>query len=142
MTNIKIDAAATGASTQLSEPTGVDKDVQISEAPTDGTVTENSTSEALGELLERAESVPDQAPNSYTTWRTRADILITTIRKLERREIEADSNIKVFGVPILERDLRDAAEKALRHCAHFANTFDERISLVDAANEIRNISWF
>ena len=92
-------------------------------------------------LLKLASALKESATD-YESWRSRADILVLAVKKLERREIEADSNVKLIGVPLVQSELRAAAEKALRHCAHFAGTFDERISLVDHANDIRNVSWF
>ena len=152
-----IDAAKVAASAKEAEPllrtnpapdsvTGLEPRVDaetVSESPkqADSESTSAENAELQG-ILQCAEAMQDQSPNSYTSWRSRADVLVSTIRKLEKREISPDSNIKIFAVPLVETELRDAAEKALRHCAHFANTFDERISLVDAANDIRNISWF
>jgi Protein kinase G tetratricopeptide repeat len=78
----------------------------------------------------------------YLPWRSRANQLVAAIRQLERRELEVDLNSNILGVPIAEKPLRQAAEQALRHCAHFAPTFDERISLVDEANSIREKTWF
>jgi hypothetical protein len=78
----------------------------------------------------------------YLPWRSRANQLVAAIRQLERRELEVDMNSNILGVPIAEKPLRQAAEEALRHCAHFAPSLDERICLVDEANSIREKTWF
>ena len=96
---------------------------------------------ALESLVSRARDLNDQASDTYTSWRLRAETLVTAIAKLEKREIEPDSTITLFEVPLIERDLRDAAEKALRLCAFFATDADERIAMVDEANNVRNTSW-
>ena len=89
------------------------------------------------------ENEQEETPvTGYLPWRSRANQLIAAIRQLERRELEIDLNSNILGVPIAEKPLRQAAEQALRHCAHFAPTFDERISLVDEANSIREKTWF
>jgi hypothetical protein len=46
-----------------------------------------------------------------------------------------------MDVPLRESALREAAEEALRNCAHFAQTFDERVTLIDEANRIRRTTW-
>jgi hypothetical protein len=78
----------------------------------------------------------------YLPWRSRANQLVAAVRKLEKRELEVDLDSNILGVPIAEKPLRQAAEQALRHCAHFAPTYDERIALVDEANAIREKTWF
>ncbi|HEY9756959.1 MAG TPA: tetratricopeptide repeat protein [Oculatellaceae cyanobacterium] len=96
---------------------------------------------AIESLVERAKNLQEQASDTYTSWRSRAETLVIAIAKLEKREIEPDSAITLFDVPLVEGDLRDAAEKALRLCAFFATSGDERIALIDEANSVRNTSW-
>ena len=92
---------------------------------------------------QEAEAETESSPvTGYLPWRSRANQLVTAIKKLERRELEVDLESNILGIPIAEKPLRQAAEQALRHCAHFAPTYDERISLVDEANAIRQKTWF
>lgn len=92
-------------------------------------------------LVDRAKNLHEQAADTYSSWRSRAETLIAAIAKLEKREIEPDSEVTLFNVPLIEVELRDAAEKALRLCAFFATNVDERIALIDEANSVRNTSW-
>jgi hypothetical protein len=92
-------------------------------------------------LVQRARDLQEQASDTYASWRSRSETLIAAINKLEKREIEPDSTVTLFQVPLIEKDLRDAAEKALRLCGFFATNADERIVLIDEANRVRNTSW-
>jgi serine/threonine-protein kinase PknG len=48
---------------------------------------------------------------------------------------------KILGVPMVERELRHAAEEAYRVSARQAKTDAERYKLVDQANEVRPVTW-
>ena len=48
----------------------------------------------------------------------------------------------VLGVPLVERDLRLALERAYRGLARKAATDESRIALVDRANAVRPRSWW
>jgi hypothetical protein len=99
-------------------------------------------SQRTKELVQTSDRLKSVAPNSYQAWRSQADLLLQAIKQLERREIDPDESVILIGVRLVENDLRDAAEQALRHCAHFATTFDERIALIDEANSVRRTTWF
>ena len=47
------------------------------------------------------------------------------------------TSVQVGGVPAQEPELRDALEAALRESAVLNESHDERIALVDQANEVR-----
>ena len=94
------------------------------------------------ELLEASQKLQSLVPDDYHAWKMQADLLLKAIHQLETRMIEPDESVKVIGVPLRESALREAAEEALRNCAHFADTFDERIHLVDEANRVRRPTWF
>ncbi len=104
-----------------------------------GEIKDGRCTACLQEPVQQLEETP---VTGYLPWRSRANQLIAAIKQLERRELEVDINSNILGVPIAEKPLREAAEQALRHCAHFAPTFDERIALVDEANSIREKTWF
>jgi Protein kinase G tetratricopeptide repeat len=81
-------------------------------------------------------------PYNYEAWRTHADILLNAIRQLETRQLEPDDSCTLFITPLREEQLRNTAENALRQCAHFADSEEKRIALVDEANKVRNQTWF
>ena len=93
-------------------------------------------------LVRAAQSLEQVVADDYQAWRTQADILVSAIKNLEKRQIEPDESVKLIGVPLRESALRDAAEQALRNCAHFAETTDNRIDLIDEANRVRRTTWF
>ena len=120
----------------------VDGDLQAEASVESGEQASPDAEANARDLLDRAKNLIQIAPNSYEAWRVQAELLVTAIRRLEKREMAPDPNLRLFGVPIAEQALRDAAEQALRHCAHFANTFDDKISLIDEANSVRRKTWF
>ncbi len=92
-------------------------------------------------MFEAARALQTVVADDYQTWRAQADLLVACLKKLETRDIQPDESIKVIGVPLLEKPLRDAAEAALRNCAHFAESLGENIRLVDEANRVRRTTW-
>jgi Protein kinase G tetratricopeptide repeat len=94
------------------------------------------------ELLAVSSSLEEIVADDYSAWRAQTDLLLTAIRQLETRQIEPDESVKILGIPLRESALRDTAEEALRNCAHFADTAEERTALIDEANRIRNTTWF
>ena len=93
-------------------------------------------------LLQASEALKTVVPDKFESWRAQADLWLAAIRQLQTRELNPDDSVLLMGVPLIERNLRDAAEEALRQCAHFAPTFEHRVALIDEANNIRNMSWF
>lgn len=81
-------------------------------------------------------------PYNYDAWRVHADLLLTALRQLETRALQPDANFTILAIPLREDDLRDAAEDALRQCAHFADSAEKQIKLVDEANKVRRMTWF
>lgn len=102
----------------------------------------SETEIANADLLQAAESLATVLPDRYEAWRAQADLWLTAIRQLEKRQLRPDDSINLLGVPLLENELRDAAEEALRQCAHHALTVDQRIALIDEANSVRRLTWF
>ena len=94
------------------------------------------------DLFAAAKSLEAVVLDNYQAWRAQADVLLAALRKLETRQIEPDETIKVLGVVLRENDLRDAAEAALRNCAHFAESVEQHIGLIDEANRVRRTTWF
>ena len=56
---------------------------------------------------------------------------------LRTGHVHADPGVTLLGEPLTERRLRSGLERAYRALAHLAATPDERIRLVDQANEVR-----
>jgi len=94
------------------------------------------------ELLKAASVLETVRPDKFEAWRAQADLWMAAIRQLERRQLRPDDSVLLLGIPLNENQLRDAAEKALRHCAHLATSIEDRIALVDEANSVRKMTWF
>ncbi len=97
---------------------------------------------AKDELLKAAESLKNVVPNKFEAWRAYSTLWLAAISQLERRIIGPDEKLILLGVPLKENLLRDAAEKALRQCAHHASSSKQKIALIDEANKIRRVTWF
>jgi hypothetical protein len=94
------------------------------------------------ELKEAAERLSMVAPYNFHAWRLHADLLLNALNQLLTRQLEADTSFKILTIPLREDDLRNAAEAALRQCAHFADSVEKRIAIVDEANSVRRKTWF
>ncbi|MDR3616864.1 MAG: tetratricopeptide repeat protein [Candidatus Obscuribacterales bacterium] len=94
------------------------------------------------ELKEAADRLSLVAPYNFQSWRLHADLLLNALNQLLTRQLEADTSFKILTIPLREEDLRNAAEAALRQCAHFADSAEKRIALVDEANSVRRKTWF
>lgn len=105
-------------------------------------IKEQELATSADDLLRAADALKTIVPDNYEAWRAQADLWFTAVRRLQVREIAPDENITLMGIPLREEDLRNAAEKALRQCAHFAPTVERRIALIDEANSVRAITWF
>src|ERR1700679_3313201 len=96
----------------------------------------------IATLTKTAEHIKPEAGDDYIEWRKKSELFLLAIGHLEKRELESREDISLLGIPFSDAKLRDAAETALRNCAHFAQSFEERIAFVDSANRVRNVSWF
>jgi hypothetical protein len=94
------------------------------------------------ELKEAADRLSLVAPYNFQAWRLHADLLLNALNQLLTRQLEADTSFKILTIPLREDDLRNAAEAALRQCAHFADSLEKRIAIVDEANSVRRETWF
>jgi hypothetical protein len=92
-------------------------------------------------LLSAAHQLKKVFPYNYDAWRLHADLLMSAINQLETRQLQPDASFTLFTIPLREDDLRDAAEAALRECAHFADSDEKRIALIDQANRVRRLTW-
>jgi len=94
------------------------------------------------EMIEASRQLKRVMPYNYDAWRLHADVLLDALRQLETRQIQPDENFKILAIPLRENDIRDAAEAALRQCAHYASNERRRIALIDEANSVRRLTWF
>ncbi len=104
--------------------------------------TETDAITGKDELLRVSETLTTVVPDKYEAWRAQADLWLAAIHQLEKRQLTPDDSVELMGVPLRENELRDAAEEALRQCAHFAETVEQRIALIDEANKVRRMTWF
>jgi serine/threonine-protein kinase PknG len=65
---------------------------------------------------------------------------VTAATALERDLRWASGTPKLLGLPVQPRDLRLAAERELRACAHLAATRTDKIRYVDEANRVRPLT--
>jgi len=100
------------------------------------------TERSTDDLLRASEELKTIVPDNYDAWRAQADLWLAAVHQLETRQIQSDDSVILMGVPLVEDRLRDAAEEALRQCAHFAPTVEIRVSLIDEANKVRRATWF
>jgi hypothetical protein len=94
------------------------------------------------DLLRAAQTLRKVFPYNFEAWRLHADILLNAIRQLETRQLQTDPGFTLLAVPLKEDKLRDAAESALRECAHLADSNEKRFALIDEANRVRRETWF
>jgi serine/threonine-protein kinase PknG len=65
------------------------------------------------------------------------DLLQAALNLVRTGRVRPDPQVTVLGEPLTERRLREGLERAYRALAHLAPTADERIRLVDLANQVR-----
>jgi serine/threonine-protein kinase PknG len=65
------------------------------------------------------------------------DLLNAALQLLGSGRIHPDPHVTVLGEPLVERRLRSGLERAYRALAHLAPTQEQRIQLVDQANQVR-----
>lgn len=93
-------------------------------------------------LAEAAQTLKTVVPYNFEAWRLHADVLLNALQLLKTRQLQPDASFTLLAIPLREDDLRDAAEEALRQCAHFASSNEQKIALVDEANMVRRTTWF
>jgi hypothetical protein len=93
------------------------------------------------DLLRASKELQKVSPYNFEAWRLHADVLLAALEQLERRAIQPDVSFKLMTIPLREDEIRDAAEDALRQCAHYADSWEKRVSLIDEANRVRRMTW-
>jgi hypothetical protein len=105
-------------------------------------ILDGETPTSKDELLRASEKFESMVPDDFSSWRIQADLFRAAVQQLQKRQMEADETVTLMGVPLTEVNLRHACEKALRNCAHFAQSFEDRVKLIDEANKVRQPTWF
>jgi hypothetical protein len=105
-------------------------------------ILDGETPTSKDELLRASAKFESMVPDDFSSWRMQANLFLSAVKQLKTRQMEADETVTLMGVPMTEVNLRHACEKALRNCAHFAQTFEDRVKLIDEANQVRQPTWF
>jgi hypothetical protein len=105
-------------------------------------ILDGETPTSKDDLLRASEKFQSMVPDDYASWRLQANLLLSAIKQIETRQMEADETVTLMGVPLTDVNLRQACEKALRNCAHFAQSFEDRVGIIDEANKVRMRTWF
>jgi serine/threonine-protein kinase PknG len=96
----------------------------------------DSPAPGVGELTQASAVAETLTLEGMGRFRLSSMILYTALDLVASRKLKADPAIYILGEPLEERQLRAGLEKSLRAMAQLASG-DERIRLVDRANEIR-----
>ena len=72
--------------------------------------------------------------------RISVQILDQALSGLSNKSIAPDESVQVFGEPFTDSGIRNQLERAYRELGRLASTRDERIRLIDKANEVRSRS--
>ncbi len=150
-TDLSVDAGAAATAVHVSEHT-IAHHAQVIQYSLDLRETSINKIRALlkpsevtpdrGLLAQAADELKSVFPYNYEAWRLHADLLINALHLLQTRHLQPDATFTLMAVPLRENDLRDAAENALRQCAHFADSNEKMIAAIDEANHIRRKTWF
>ncbi len=105
-------------------------------------ILDGETPTSKDDLLRASEKFESMVPDDYASWRLQANLLLSAVKQIETRQMEPDETVTLMGVPLTEVNLRHACEEALRNCAHFAQSFEDRVGLIDEANKVRRPTWF
>jgi len=89
------------------------------------------------ELLQAGAVLEALALDTYELHSLATDLLSAAVCQIEARAIQANGANQILGHPMETRSLRFGLERELRMCAHLAKTEDEKIALVDRANQER-----
>jgi len=96
----------------------------------------DSPAPGVGELTQASAVAETLTLEGMGRFRLSSMILYTALDLVASRKLKADPAIYILGEPLEERQLRAGLEKSLRAMAQLASG-DERVRLVDRANEIR-----
>jgi hypothetical protein len=69
-------------------------------------------------------------------------LFVAAIELIENGKLKGGRGATLLGSPLAVTDLRLAAEKRYRSCAHLADDADEKVRWVDLANRVRPVTLF
>ncbi len=95
----------------------------------------------IDELKSATQTVESLTIEGIERYRLDRQVLETALTLLTSKAIAAQDNLQILGQPLQELKLRTGLEKVLRSMAHLS-TGDEKIQLVDEANNIRPRTLF
>jgi serine/threonine-protein kinase PknG len=89
------------------------------------------------ELVQASKAIQALTIEGFALHRLSAELLLTAIERIEARAFTPNNGNQILGQTMQSAALRAGAERELRACAHFAQTYEEKVALVDRANEVR-----
>jgi serine/threonine-protein kinase PknG len=95
----------------------------------------------LQELLAAGTALEALSVEGEQRDRLTADVLESALGMTLSGRASDDGQIRLLGLPLVERDLRLALERSYRELARHAASRAERIALVDDANRVRPRTW-
>lgn len=101
---------------------------------------ENNLTQPLLEQL--AHTVSTITSEGATVHKLTAKVLQTAVKMLQSKKLQQSSSYNLLGHKLVEYELRIGAEAEFRKAAHYAATAEEKIDLVNHANEVRPITLF
>lgn len=94
------------------------------------------------ELVQAAQAIQALKLDGMALHRLSADLFLTAIERVESKGLAPSANARLLDQELNARALRLGAERELRACAHHAETYAEKIALVDQANQVRPRTLF
>ncbi|MGZ4216506.1 MAG: tetratricopeptide repeat protein [Solirubrobacteraceae bacterium] len=95
----------------------------------------------LEELLAAGSALEALPVEGEQRERLTADLLESALRMTLSGRASDDGEVRLLGLPLVERDVRLALEHSYRELARHAPSRAERIALVDDANRVRPRTW-
>ena len=95
----------------------------------------------LQELLAAGSALEALPVEGEQRERLTADLLESALRMTLSGRAPDDGEVRLLGLPLVERDVRLALEHSYRELARHAPSRPERIALVDDANRVRPRTW-
>lgn len=104
-------------------------------------VDRNRSAPGMNELKNASMAIEALALEGMERYRLTKQVLETALHLVTSKAVSPASSIAILGQPLEEVSIRKGLEKALRDMAHLT-TGEEKIRLVDEANQVRPRTWF
>lgn len=89
------------------------------------------------ELTQAAQAIQALKIEGMARHRLAADLFLTAIERVEAKAVTVSGGARLLDLEFNAKALRLGAERELRACARFAASTDEKIALIDQANQVR-----